>query len=96
MRRRLFCSNSAGDDICLKIVLTTNWISGQSAQHRQLPDVGERISDWRLKQLLRRAGHRFGGRKVVLKLLKANKEPFDLLVPRARFSFGPCFFSFRD
>src|SRR6185437_13679231 len=94
MRRGLFSSNFAGDDVCQKIILTAYWVSREAAQHRQLPHVRQRISNSALKQLLRGAAQRVGRRQVIIKRLQTREEPCHFLIPRSGVSFLPFFFSF--
>src|SRR4029077_20067589 len=51
---RLLCADAAGRDLSTGVVFATDWRSGDSTQHRDLPRMRERVSDRTLKEALSR------------------------------------------
>jgi hypothetical protein len=80
----------------LEVVFAEDGGTGQAAQHGDLADVIERISDGALKQTFSRTVERFRRGEVIVELLQRGEEAIDLCVPRQWRGVVPSLFALRD
>ena len=88
-RCRLLRSDAARGDIGLQIVLASNRRAGESPEHRDLPNVRQRISNRPLEQLLCRTSKRRITGQSLIELSQRLEEAIDFLIPRERLRVLP-------
>src|SRR5207244_7593661 len=93
-RRRLFCPDAADHDLGARIIFALHFRAGESAKHRELADVRERVGDGALKEALRRYRERSIRREVLVEASKRLEESLALAIPFERRGIGPRFGAF--
>ena len=83
-RHSLIGAHSSGDDVCLMIVLSAHRRPGQAPQHRNLPDVRERIGYRSLEKLLSRFMQRLIRSQISFECFQSRKETPDFGAPGKR------------
>ena len=86
-RRGLLDADTAGDDLRPRVVLAFHLGAGQTAKHRELTDVGQRIGDRALEQLLERrqqaARRRPGNRRTAAAPRESVRPPRSMAADRS-------------
>src|ERR1700733_15283556 len=95
LRRRLLRPHSSYRNFSLEIILGANRCACNSAKHRDLAHVRQRIGYRTLKQPVGGCIERRIRREVIVKRLQRRKEPLGALVPRSRRRVMPFLLSLR-
>ena len=74
-------ADAAGGDVGLEIVFAFDGGVGKAAEHGDLADVIEGVSDRALEESLGSAVERFAGGQVVIKFFDGGVKTIDLGVP---------------
>jgi hypothetical protein len=80
----LILANAPGHDRRSCVILTADRRPRQPAQHRDLPDVPQRVGDRSLKDLLGGNVQTLAASKAPVEPLEGSEKPRYLLVPRQR------------
>ncbi len=83
-RRTLIRADSACDDICTQIILGSDGKSREAAQHGDLADVSESVSNRTLENLLGTAGQRRMRSQAGVERGERTEKPINVLFPRQR------------
>ena len=81
LRSGLAETDAAGGDIGFEIILAFYRGLRETAEHGDLPDVGECVGDRPLKKLVNGSPERLGGREVIIELFYSSEEAIDFGVP---------------
>ena len=92
-RRSLAGSDTSGGDLGAEVVFPLDRRTRQSAEHRDLSDMRQRVCDRALEELLRWKLQRQAGSEIAVESLQAGKKPLRLLIPGKRLGIVPCMFS---
>src|SRR5438093_8396103 len=87
--RSLLSSHATGNDLRRKITLTFHRSPRHPPQHRDLPNMRQRIRDRPLKQFFRCGLEWAVGSPKIIESLQPRKEPFDVLIPVLNPRFPP-------
>src|SRR6476661_920561 len=93
---RLLLTDEAGPYVGHVIVLALDWSTGDAAQHRQLPDVGERVRYRSGKKPGPWTRKRLGPGKEFIERTQRAEKALHILVPLARGRVVPGLLSFRQ
>ena len=93
LRLGLFRAHSAYGDFRPEVILTPHRAAGQAAQHGNLADVREGISDRALKQPFHGTGEWRFGSKTLVKSFQRGKEASRSLLPGERRGIVPSLFA---
>ena len=89
-------ADSACDDICTQIILGSDGKSREAAQHGDLADVGESVSNRTLENLLGTTGQRRMRSQAGVERGERTEKPIDVLCPRQRLRIAVLLPSFRE
>src|SRR5215469_12511771 len=81
--------NPPNPDLCLGVILTSNRSARQTAQHRNLPDMSQSVSNRPLENFLRRACQRLSRGDPGIKGLDRGEEAVTTFFPRQRRRAAP-------
>lgn len=92
----MFGAYSPGRNLRDVEIFTAHRRSGQPAQHRDLPDVRQRIGNRPLKQLLGPRFERAVGSQIVFECFERGKEAVYFVMPCQRLRIAPLLLAARD
>src|SRR5690349_11937744 len=80
-RRRLLGPNATSSNLGSKITFTFHGSPRHPPQHRDLPNVRQRIRDRPLKQFFGQCSEWLARSEEIVERLQPRKEPFHILIP---------------